>query len=82
MNTVICTNPEFGRLLLHLLRSPIGTKLLNARALVCPEELAKADMRPFRRGFGFSPRADIRGLGLLLRKLTIEAHFARRKFLI
>jgi hypothetical protein len=22
-----------------------GTKLLNARALVCPEELAKADMR-------------------------------------
>ena len=39
--------------MLHLLRSPLGTKLLNARALVCPEELAKADMRPFREGFGF-----------------------------
>ena len=33
--------------------SGCGTKLLNARALVCPEELAKADMRPFRRDFGF-----------------------------
>ena len=27
--------------------SAIGTKLLNARALVCPEELEKADMRRF-----------------------------------
>jgi hypothetical protein len=27
--------------------SGYGTKLLNARALVCPEELAKADMPPF-----------------------------------
>jgi hypothetical protein len=30
-------------------------KLLNARALVCPEELAKADMRPFRRDSAFDP---------------------------
>ena len=35
--------------------SPLGTKLLNARALVCPEELAKADMRPFRRDSAFDP---------------------------
>jgi hypothetical protein len=33
----------------------LGTKLLNARALVCPEELAKADMRPFRRDSAFDP---------------------------
>ena len=34
-----------------------GTKLLNARALVCPEELAKADMRPFRGGdSAFDPK--------------------------
>ena len=35
--------------------SGFGTKLLNARALVCPEELAKADMRPFRRDSAFDP---------------------------
>jgi hypothetical protein len=35
--------------------SGYGTKLLNARALVCPEELAKADMRPFRRDSAFDP---------------------------
>jgi hypothetical protein len=35
--------------------SAYGTKLLNARALVCPEELAKADMRPFRRDSAFDP---------------------------
>jgi hypothetical protein len=29
--------------------------MLNARALVCPEELAKADMRPFRRDSAFDP---------------------------
>jgi hypothetical protein len=34
--------------------SGCGTKLLNARALVCPE-LAKADMRPFRRDWAFDP---------------------------
>ena len=43
-------------MLLHLLRSPIGTKLLKARALVCSEELAKADMRPFRRDLAFDPQ--------------------------
>jgi hypothetical protein len=32
-------------------------KLRNARALVCPEELAKADMRPFRRDSAFDPSA-------------------------
>ena len=41
--------------LLHLLTAGYGTKLLNARALVCPEELAKADMRPFRRDSAFDP---------------------------
>ena len=35
--------------------SPHGTKLLNARALVCPEELAKADIRAFGRHSGFDP---------------------------
>jgi len=30
-------------------------KLLNARALVCPEQQAKADMRPFRRDSAFDP---------------------------
>jgi hypothetical protein len=30
--------------------------LLNARALVCPEELAKADMRQFRRDSAFDPQ--------------------------
>ena len=34
-----------------------GTKLLNARALVCPEELAKADMRPFRGGIQLLTRS-------------------------
>src|SRR6478752_10238831 len=34
---------------------PTRPKLLNARALVCPEELAKADMRPFRRDSAFDP---------------------------
>jgi hypothetical protein len=36
--------------------STLHSKPLNARALVCPEELAKADMRPQGRtpeGFGF-----------------------------
>jgi len=42
--------------LLRLLRTANGTKLLNARALVCPEELAKADMRPFRRDSAFDPK--------------------------
>jgi hypothetical protein len=42
--------------LLRLLTSALGTKLLNARALVCPEELAKADMRPFRRDSAFDPK--------------------------
>jgi hypothetical protein len=42
--------------------SGCGTKLLNARALVCPEELAKADMRPFRRVSAFD----------LLRKLSVH----------
>ena len=32
---------------------PTRPKLLNARALVCPEELVKADMRPFRRDSAF-----------------------------
>jgi hypothetical protein len=41
--------------LLRLLTAAFGTKLLNARALVCPEELAKADMRPFRRDLAFDP---------------------------
>jgi hypothetical protein len=36
-------------------QSDYGTKLLNAGALVCPEELAKADMRPFRRDSAFDP---------------------------
>jgi hypothetical protein len=36
-----------------------GTKLLNARALVCPEELAKADMGPFRRDSAFDPKAPL-----------------------
>ena len=39
--------------------SGYGTKLLNARALVCPEELAKADMRPFRRDSAFDPSATL-----------------------
>jgi hypothetical protein len=39
--------------MLRLLTAAFGTKLLNARALVCPEELAKADIRPFG-GEGFS----------------------------
>jgi hypothetical protein len=42
--------------MLHLLTSPCGTKLLKARALVCPEELAKADMRPFQRDSAFDPQ--------------------------
>ena len=45
--------------MLHLLTTVIGTKLLNARALVCPEELAKADMRPFRRDSAFDPELPI-----------------------
>jgi hypothetical protein len=36
-------------------QGPAHPKLLNARALVCPEELAKADMRPFRRDSAFDP---------------------------
>jgi ABC-type uncharacterized transport system substrate-binding protein len=44
--------------LLHLLTTAFGTKLLTARALVCPEALAKADMRPFRRDSAFDPAAD------------------------
>jgi hypothetical protein len=40
----------------HLCCTASGTKLLNARALVCPEELAKADMRPFRRDSAFDPQ--------------------------
>jgi hypothetical protein len=39
-----------------MLTAGYGTKLLNARALVCPEELAKADMRPFRRDSAFDPK--------------------------
>jgi hypothetical protein len=39
--------------------SAVGTKLLNARALVCPEELPKADMRPFRRDSAFDPSATL-----------------------
>ena len=39
--------------------SGCGIKLLNARALVCPEELAKADMRPFRRDSAFDPSATL-----------------------
>jgi hypothetical protein len=42
---------------LHM--SPCGTKLLNARALVCPKELAKADMRPFRRDSAFDPKQSL-----------------------
>jgi hypothetical protein len=53
-----------------LQESGYGTKLLNARALVCPEELAKADMRPFQRDSAFDPSATLavhRGNGFYAR---------------
>jgi hypothetical protein len=49
--------------------SGCGTKLLNARALVCPEELAKADMRPFRRDSAFDPERSLQ----LRRSIDIPA---------
>jgi hypothetical protein len=51
--------------------SPLGTKLLNARALVCPEELAKADMRPFRRDSAFRERRK----RVDLTKMTHQRHW-------
>ena len=44
-------------------------KLLNPRALVCTEELAKADMRPFRRDSAFDPQAVIHVRGFSQRTL-------------
>jgi hypothetical protein len=47
--------------LLHLLRSVVGTLQSKACSMVCPQLLAKADIRAIRGHSGFDPERSLAG---------------------